>query len=203
MQKIFFFLAFAMLCACSPKLAPSANTADVRAFQQKLNSEYQNPKESPLSKEALKTFKGHDFFPIDAKYCINATFIRTEKEKSFGMPTTTKRLAQHVKYGEIQFTIDGKLHRLNVYQSLDLMTNPEYKDYLFLPFGDNTNGSTTYGGGRFIDLKIPAGDKITVDFNKAYNPYCVYSDKYSCPIVPKENRLDAEINAGVKMTAEH
>jgi uncharacterized protein (DUF1684 family) len=69
---------------------------------------------------------------------------------------------------------------------------------LFLPFLDNTNGDTTYGGGRYIDLRIPEGDTIEIDFNKAYNPYCAYNSRYSCPIVPRENYLDTNIEAGVK-----
>ena len=78
------------------------------------------------------------------------------------------------------------------------MQQEKYRDYLFLPFTDNTNGEQTYTGGRYIDLSIPDGDTIVVDFNKAYNPYCAYNKKYSCPIVPSVNNLDTEIRAGVK-----
>jgi hypothetical protein len=81
----------------------------------------------------------------------------------------------------------------------------EYADYLFLPFNDASNGKTTYGGGRFIDLEIPAaGNKtIEIDFNKAYNPYCAYNHNYSCPIPPDENNLNILVNAGVKDFAHH
>ena len=78
------------------------------------------------------------------------------------------------------------------------MENPDYFDYLFLPFLDLTNGKTTYSGGRYIDLRIPEGDTIIIDFNKAFNPYCAYSHHYSCPVVPSENYLDFEVRAGVK-----
>ena len=61
-----------------------------------------------------------------------------------------------------------------------------------------TNGEETYGDGRYIDLVIPEGDSITINFNKAYIPYCAYNAKYSCPIVPKENNLNYAIKAGVK-----
>lgn len=56
----------------------------------------------------------------------------------------------------------------------------------------------TYGGGRYIDLNIPAGKTIIIDFNKAYSPSCAYNYNYSCPIPPKENDLDIAITAGVK-----
>ena len=63
---------------------------------------------------------------------------------------------------------------------------------------DDSNGETTYGGGRYIDLTIPSGDILVIDFNKAYNPYCAYNEKYSCPIVPRENYLPLKVTAGVK-----
>ena len=69
---------------------------------------------------------------------------------------------------------------------------------MFLPFLDATNGVETYGGGRYLDMKVPKSNEVIIDFNKAYNPYCVYNHEYSCPIVPLENELDVEINAGVK-----
>jgi uncharacterized protein (DUF1684 family) len=86
---------------------------------------------------------------------------------------------------------------LNVYQSHTLREKEGYKDYLFLPFTDLTNGNETYGSGRYIDLRIPERETIIIDFNKAYNPYCAYNYGYACPIPPKENKLKVEIRAGV------
>lgn len=74
----------------------------------------------------------------------------------------------------------------------------EYRDYLFLPYTDLTNAIETYGGGRFMDLLIPSGDTIIIDFNKSYNPSCAYNHAYSCPIPPEENDLNIRITAGVK-----
>ncbi len=87
---------------------------------------------------------------------------------------------------------------LLAYQNLDLLKNkPEYRK-LFVPFNDYTNGVSSYGGGRYLDIDIPAGDKTIIDFNFAYNPYCAYHDRWSCPIPPSENNLDIEVEAGVK-----
>ncbi|MBP7982432.1 MAG: DUF1684 domain-containing protein, partial [Kaistella sp.] len=73
-----------------------------------------------------------------------------------------------------------------------------YEDYLFLPFRDETNGKETYGGGKYIDLRIPDGNEIVIDFNQSYQPYCAYNAyDYSCPIVPEENFLPLRIEAGV------
>lgn len=170
----------------------------VVAFQKELNAEYADSVKSPLLKKDLKTFKALDFYPINGSFFVNAKFIRTPDEKPFEMPTTTSRKPMYVKYGEAHFSIDGKKFKVNLYQSLDLKKIEEYKDALFLPFTDLTSGVDSYGGGRYIDLKIPQGDTISIDFNTAYNPYCAYNHKYSCPIPPQENDLAIEIKAGVK-----
>jgi len=79
------------------------------------------------------------------------------------------------------------------------MTHPIYKNHIFIPFTDLTNGEETYGGGRYIDATIPKGKSITLDFNYSYNPYCHYTEGYNCPIPPKENFLDIKIKAGEKI----
>jgi uncharacterized protein len=167
-------------------------------YQQHLNEEFADSLKSPLRKEDRAVFKGLDFFKIDKKYIVNAIFIRTKREKTFKMKTSTNRTPLYKKYGELHFTLDGKEMKLNVYQNIDLIKLQDYKDYLFLPFSDLTNGKESYIGGRYIDMRIPKDHKVIIDFNKAYNPYCAYNYEYSCPIVPLENDLDIEIKAGVK-----
>lgn len=114
------------------------------------------------------------------------------------MKTTTSRVSEERVFGVLTFELKGKQFELNVYQGKEMMTTKGYEDYLFLPFLDDTNGDTTYGGGRYIDLRIPEGDSIEIDFNTAYNPYCVYNAKYSCPIVPRQNYVAIKVEAGVK-----
>lgn len=95
---------------------------------------------------------------------------------------------------------------MNLYQSQGLMGSNEYKNYLFLPFTDATTGVETYESGRYIDLLTTdiVNNTVTIDFNKAYNPYCAYvSDVYNCPIPPKENHLRVAIRAGEKMYGKH
>ncbi|WP_298392161.1 DUF1684 domain-containing protein [Flavobacterium sp.] len=167
-------------------------------FQENLNIEYADKDKSPLMEEDLKTFKALDFFPINDKFIVEAQFIRTKKEKVFKMKTSTSRLPEYKKYGELHFTIDGVACKLNVYQNIDLIKKPGFDDYLFLPFSDLTSGKESYIGGRYVDLRIQKGTTWKIDFNKAYNPYCAYNHKYSCPIVPLENDLTVAILAGVK-----
>lgn len=170
---------------------------ELTAFQKEINTDYADPDKSPLEKEDLEVFTGLDFFTFDSTYVVQAQFIRTEDSKPFKMKTTTSRKPVYTKYGEAHFVINDTSYSLNIYQSKSLMANEEFKDYLFLPFTDLTNGDESYGGGRFIDLKIPASDSFEIDFNKAYNPYCAYNHQYSCPIPPAENHLEVKIRAGV------
>lgn len=190
MRKIFFALVLISTFGFSQETA-----AD---FQKKLNISYADSSKSPLTEQDLKAFTSLDFYPIDQKYIVNAQFVRVKNAKVFEMKTTTDRLPKYKKYGTLYFELEGKQLSLNVYQNLDLIKKPGYEDYLFLPFSDLTCGKESYIGGRYIDLRIPEGRTVEIDFNKAYNPYCAYNHKYSCPIVPLENDLEIEIKAGVK-----
>lgn len=178
---------------------------EIKLFQYELNTEYADASKSPLTKEDLKTFKALDFFEINEKYKVTAQLEYTPNSPVFELKTTTDRLPLYRKYAIATFVLDGKEHQLNIYQSQDLMNSLEYKNYLFLPFNDPTNGKSTYGGGRFMDLEIPSTESntIIIDFNKAYNPYCAYNHIYSCPIPPKENTLNIAIEAGVKAYKKH
>ena len=165
--------------------------------------EYKDATTSPLKDKDRRHFSGLDFFKFDSTYVVMAHFVRTPHEKSFKMKTTTDRLPTYLKYGELTFNLKGTDFKLNIYQNQDLIKKEGYEDYLFLPFLDETNGLESYGGGRYIDARIPEGDTMIIDFNKAYNPYCAYNEKYSCPIVPRENYLKTRIEAGVKTFNKH
>ncbi len=196
MRKSVYFLLFLFTL---PLVAQSSKaTKDALKFQEKLNKEFADKQKSPLTEEDLKTFKALNFFPIDTNYRVIATLKFFENSKTFKMKTTTDRLPEYKIYASATFKINGVEHVLHIYQNQKLLLNTDYEDYLFLPFTDNTNGVTSYGGGRYIDLNIPKGDTIIIDFNQAYNPYCAYNHKYSCPIPPSSNNLNIEIPVGVK-----
>lgn len=199
MKKIIFVLAVVFLFFnCSPKKVSYED--EIKLFQYKLNTEFADAEKSPLTAEDLKTFKTLDFFETDKNYKVEAEFELTPNTPVFEMQTNTDRLPLYRKYGIARFTLNGEKFELNIYQSLDLMSNPEFEDYLFLPFNDTTNGKSSYGGGRYLDLEFPPKESktIVIDFNKAYNPYCAYNTKYSCPIPPSENNLPIDIPVGVK-----
>lgn len=195
-MKSLFLLLFVF--ASSLFFAQENATQTAQEFQDELNKSYADKEKSPLTEEDFKTFTHLDFFPITDEFIIKAKFIRARKEKPFEMKTTTARLPIYKKYGELHFTFEVNEYKLSVYQNLDLIKKEGYEDYLFLPFSDTTNGEETYIGGRYIDCRIQKELEWTIDFNKAYNPYCAYNYKYSCPIVPMENDLPIAIKAGVK-----
>ncbi|MDB5204988.1 MAG: hypothetical protein JWR72_63 [Flavisolibacter sp.] len=156
--------------------------------------------------------KGHDkdhmkFYEVDEAYKVIANFKTPETTGWITFKTSGKQTKVYRLYGTLSFLIGNETYRLNVYQSQDLMTNEAYKNYLFLPFTDATTGTETYSSGRYLDLTTDdiKGNKVVLDFNKAYNPYCAYvTGIYNCPIPPKENTLPVAIKAGEKnFTTSH
>lgn len=176
----------------------SEEESEIKKFQQELNAEYRNSKETPLRGDNFTNFKEHPFFPVNMKYRVKAKFTKTENAEPFDLPTSSGKTKVYKEYGKANFTLDGKSYTLTLYQSLDLAKQKKYKNYLFLPFRDATNEKETYGGGKYMDLTIPKGSTVILDFNKSYQPYCAYNAyDYNCPVVPEENRLPIEIRAGV------
>ncbi|NNK74258.1 MAG: DUF1684 domain-containing protein, partial [Flavobacteriaceae bacterium] len=160
---------------------------------------FKDASKSPLLENDLRSFVGLQFFPVDSAFVVNADLRRTPDTEFFNMRTTTDAVNRERVFGQLHFKLKGQNFVLNVYQGEETISAFDNRDYLFLPFLDDTNGEETYGGGRYLDLKIPEGDSITIDFNKAYHPYCVYNERYSCPIVPRENYLATRVEAGIRL----
>ncbi|MCF7561496.1 DUF1684 domain-containing protein [Sabulilitoribacter multivorans] len=195
MKHLIIVILLVTTVACAQEKRPLKGET---AFQKEQNAKFKDASTSPLKDKDRKAFEGLDFFKFDSTYVVTAAFKRTPNEKPFKMKTTTDRLPVYIKYGELTFDLKDENYKLNIYQNQDLITEEGFEDYLFLPFLDETNGLESYGGGRYIDAKIPDGEQMIIDFNKSYNPYCAYNDKYSCPIVPRINYLKTRVEAGVK-----
>lgn len=191
--KIFLFLVF--LFSCNEGKRPILGDTD---YQKQLNAKFKDATTSPLTKIDRKSFRGLDFFDFDSTFVVNAHLIRTPNSEYFNMKTTTNQSRRERVFGMVIFNIFDKNYRLNVYQGEENLQSNSLEDYLFLPFLDQTNGDESYDGGRYIDLRIPIGDSLIIDFNKAYNPYCHYNEKFSCPIVPRDNYLALDVTAGLK-----
>ncbi|MEL7123728.1 MAG: DUF1684 domain-containing protein [Bacteroidota bacterium] len=157
--------------------------------------------QGPLDNKGVKKM---DFYKANESFIVEAAVELTPDSKPFEMATYSGITKTYRKYATLSFEINGEPHQLAVYQNMKLMRMPMYRNRLFLPFKDATNGDDTYGGGRYIDMSTNniVDGKIEIDFNKAYNPYCAYSDGYNCPVPPLENHLKSAILVGEKNYVE-
>ncbi|MBO0938218.1 DUF1684 domain-containing protein [Fibrella sp. HMF5335] len=177
-------------------LAQTTYDQHIEKHRQAYRAEFLASGGSPLkTQEAVSLLR---FYAPDSAYRVVATVLRTPKAKPIAMPTHTGQTSEQVSYAQLSFVLNGQPQTLVVYRSLALANNPLYRDYLFLPFKDGTTGGETYGGGRYLDLRMGEikNDKLVLDFNKAYNPYCAYGEGYSCPIPPASNKLAVRVLAG-------
>ena len=196
MKKIAILFLGIILVSCSQEKKQILGETE---YQKELNAFFKDATTSPLKDKDRKNFEGLEFFKYDSSYVVTASLKTTPESEPFKMKTSTKRLPVYRVYGELEFILKEKSFKLNIYQNVD----SEDKDYLFLPFLDDTNGNTSYAGGRYIESSIPEGESMQIDFNEAFNPYCAYNDKYSCPIVPRVNYLPIKVEAGVKAFKKH
>jgi uncharacterized protein (DUF1684 family) len=148
-----------------------------------------------LKAKTLLEFKGIERFPVDTKWRIKAKVIPQNQNPLMIMNVLGQNTAQK-HGGQLIFEIDGKTYRLD---AID-----EGGQRLFVAFADATSGKTTYGSGRFIELEKPDAEGFTyIDFNKAYNPPCAFTEFATCPLPPPQNRLSIAIPAGEKKYGHH
>lgn len=194
--------AFTLLYSCYAILLFAGNESymlRVKAFQDSMNVVQSNPKTTQIIEEEFIDFTGLQFFEISEHYKVLARLVKSDDPHELKLTySNDPDVPVYVNYGVIYFTLDEVEYSLNVYQNKAWLDSPQYKNHLFLPFKDWTNGPVSYGGGRFMDLTLPAnGDKIIVDFNLSYNPPCAYNYYMACPLIPEENHIEREINAGI------
>ncbi|MFT7613781.1 MAG: hypothetical protein ACI9J3_002761 [Parvicellaceae bacterium] len=165
----------------------------------KVDTSYMDTLHSPLHNDSISTFTSLNYFEPNVDYVINLK-VKKKLGSIFTMATSSGKLKEFRQYAILKFKLNGKKVKLPIYQNMKLMKSPLYRDYLFIPFTDLTNNVDTYGGGRYIETKIPKNnEKLILDFNQCFNPYCHYSSGYNCPIPPKANFIDMRIEAGEKM----
>lgn len=142
----------------------------------------------------LLAFDGIERFPVSRDWRVKATFNEFEEAKTISIPDVLGQVYEDSLYGHLEFSIDGEQY------SLAPLGHPEKDEEFFIILGDLTNGESTYGGGRYLYIPTPDKDGITyIDFNKTYNPPCVFTEYATCPLPPSQNRLDVTITAGEKM----
>ncbi|WP_276499021.1 DUF1684 domain-containing protein [Pontibacter litorisediminis] len=154
---------------------------------------------SPFDDAGRRAFKNLVYYEPNLDYRVNARVEKLAKQDTLLMPLTNGSYEPYLRYGTATFKLEGEELQLMLYRKLS-----GEKEQLFVPFTDKTNGFETYGGGRFMDVPFEEGDeKVVLDFNRAYSPFCAYNPDYVCPLPPKENRLSIAVPAGEKTYEAH
>ncbi len=191
-------VCFLLLVSFGFKAFAGSYADSIAEYRKQYVAELLADKRSPIKHAQVKNLS---FFPPDRSYCVWADVQLTPGSKPFLIQTHSGKQKPFREYGTITFSVHDSTFTLHMYQSVDMVNDAAHKDDLFVPFTDESNYASTYGGGRYIDLSIKdiKEGKLPVDFNKCYNPYCAYADGFSCPIPPKENSMHIEINAGERV----
>jgi uncharacterized protein (DUF1684 family) len=163
----------------------------IKNYQDSMNAVFMSGMNGVIPAKFRKTGNRLNFFPPSEKHRIKATFEKNPSLDSILVLTSTEDVRTYYRYGFLHFELNKKPFQLTLFS-----TKNDDDDYLFCPFKDLTNGNLTYGAGRYLNFSVSDIENPIIDFNFAYNPYCAYNPKYSCPIPPIENHLNLEILAG-------
>ncbi len=146
--------------------------------------------QSPLTPDQKQSFEGLKYYPENPDLSFETALEPFEDRQTVQMQTNTGDVQTYVRYGKIHFNVEGQPAELTVFAN---------EHGLFMPFVDANAGVQTYGAGRYLEPDVLPNGKVWVDFNMAYNPYCAYNERWSCPLPPGENRLKVAIEAGEKI----
>lgn len=171
-----------------------ATTASrVEAFRTRKNEYFGTSADSPIANGDRETFSGLKYYPERPDLALELP-LDTSGEgigERLEIPASDGALKPYLRAGRVHFEVEGNPVTLSVFTDLN-------RGRFFLPFKDKTNGKETYGAGRYLDPKARPDGTLVVDFNYAYNPYCAYSEGWTCPVPPLENMVKVEIPAGEK-----
>ena len=165
--------------------------SDLDEFRQAKDHFMGHDPNSPLTQEQKAAFSGLNYFAEvpDLRFVMPVEIF--ESSETIEMQTSTGDVAEYLRWGIISFEVDGGAGQLTIYRDT-------HGHGYFLPFTDATSGKETYGAGRYVEIDILEDGEVALDFNMAYNPYCAYNERWSCPLTPFENRLQVPIGAGEK-----
>lgn len=146
--------------------------------------------QSPLTREQKRNFHGLSYFPEAPELRLELDVEKLSEEDEIEMQTSTGDIQHYRRFGNIHFSVEKQMVELTIF------VDPTG---YFMPFVDGLAGAETYPAGRYLEPEPMDNGKFLVDFNLAYNPYCAYNDRWSCPLTPSENRLKVPIRAGEKI----
>ncbi len=165
--------------------------SELEQFRAMKDQFFKTDRQSPLTREQKRDFKGLNYFPEDPNLRFETPVEVFPEKETIEMQTSTGDVQTYQRYGKFTFEVDGQPASLTLYL--------DDEGGFFLPFADSLAGSETYGAGRYLEPEPLAEDRVLVDFNLAYNPYCAYNESWSCPLTPFENRVKVPIRAGEKI----
>ena len=139
------------------------------------------------------------YYEPDIAYRVPAQLSVEEEQPVFEIPTSTGQLRPMRRVGTLEFVLKGEPMTLSALVEIPAQN----ADHLFVPFRDETSGSETYPAGRYLDLPHTRTGIYDLDFNRAYHPYCYFSEEYECPFPPPENRLATAIRVGERLPPEN
>ncbi len=181
--------------ACTAKEVPHAEA--VNAWRASKDQFMRQSDDSPIPPERRTSFPPLSYFAIEPDYRVPAVLAISRGEDILLIPTSRGERRPHQRVGRLSFTLKGHLLSLTAFVEV----GQEDLRHLFVPFGDLTNGTETYPGGRYLDLERTATGIYDLDFNRAYHPFCYYNSKYDCPYPPRENRLALPVRSGERIGA--
>ena len=193
------FAAGIVLAGCNAGNPPPADSegdyvTQIQIARSALDETYRNQPEKPVPAAKMGEFLPLKYFPPDPEYVVPASLIPAKERIVVEMPTSQGKIRKHQRVGVLQFTLKGQALTLGAFVEAGAGL-----DRLFVPFSDMTSGTETYAAGRYLELDRTSSGVYTIDFNKAYNPYCYYNPDYDCPYPPRESRLPLPIRAGERL----
>ena len=163
--------------------------SELAEFRAEKDEFFRRHPQSPLIPEQRGDFTGLHYFPENEALRLEVMVELLKDQQPFEMQTSTGGVQEYIRYGRFRFQVEGQEAELTIYQN---------EHGYFLPFVDSLAGKETYPAGRYLEPEPLAGSRFLVDFNLAYNPYCAYNERWSCPLPPAANRLKVRIEAGEK-----
>ena len=195
MPRFRLFVLWAVLIASRCEGNTPATGYEQKVMQERVQRDMQmREDESVLPPDRRDAFQGLDYYPVDPAYRFVVPFRRRATPDTAMLAENTGRIRAQVRMGHVTVPLSSGDIRLAVFRG----ASDDPRGRLWVPFADATNGDGTYTAGRYVDLTRAGEDSVVVDFNRAYNPTCVYNPEYACPLPPPANRLDVPVPAGEK-----
>ena len=188
-----------VVAACNAGNPPPAESegdyaTQIQSARAALDQMYRNQPDKPIPAAKMNEFLPLKYFPPDPDYVVPASLNPSKERIVAEMPTSQGKIRKHQRVGVLEFTLKGQPLTLGAFVEAGAGL-----ERLFVPFSDMTSGTETYAAGRYLELDRTSSGVYTIDFNKAYFPYCYYNPDYDCPIPPRESRLPLPIRAGERL----